>query len=84
MTSPKWVSAMSMASAEANEIMRKESETIERLKAQISLLLEGQSRYVTQIVLQYHLRRIGMIGVHTVDKEEIKQWIHKSDPSVTK
>ena len=84
MTSPKWVSAMSMASAEANEIMRKESETIARLKAQISLLLEGQSRYVTQIVLQYHLRRIGMIAVYSVDKEEIKQWIHKSDPSVTK
>ncbi len=72
MTSPRWVNAMSMASAEANEIMRQERETIERLKAQIGLLLEGQSRYVTQVVLQYHLRRIGMVGVHTGDREEFK------------
>ena len=79
MTSPRWVTGMSKASAEANEIMRKESETIARLKAQISLLLEGQSRYVTQIVLQYHLRRIGMIGVHSADKEETQQWIPRSD-----
>lgn len=70
MTSPRWVNAMSMASAEANEIMRQERETIERLKAQIGLLLEGQTRYVTQVVLQYHLRRVDMIGVHTADLQD--------------
>jgi len=55
---------MGRATEDANEMLRKERATIERLKAQIGLLLEGQSRYVTQVVLQFHLRRVDMVGVH--------------------
>ena len=69
MTSPRWVDAMGRASDEAADMMRKERATIERLKAQIGLLLEGQSRYVTQVVLQHHLKRVDMVGVHLTENK---------------
>lgn len=68
MTSPRWVKDYVLASDEANEQLRKERADIERLKAQIGLLLEGQSRYVTQIVLQHHLRRVDMVGIHITQR----------------
>lgn len=69
MTSPRWARSFNAAAEEVNKTMREERETIERLKAQIGLLLDGQSRYVVQIVLQHHLRRIDMVGVHTTSQD---------------
>lgn len=68
MTSRRWVTEFVTATDKANETLREEQVNIERLKAQIGLLLDGQSRYVTQIVLQHHLRRVDMVGIHITDR----------------